>query len=357
MHYTRITRFMYLLLFLSTMTSLTVEAGAQQGKRLVKASHTKSTIKEKKASDLNSNVASIRLPVTVTDNKGRTITNLKRENFTILEDRQPRKIADFQSAANFPLDVAVLLDTSAASRGKLKFEKEAILSFAQTVLKRESDRMMMATYNSSVEIRHDFNSEEVELELLVRSLDKLNASGKRAVYDAVYQVCAENIRNLLTPRRILVLFACGNDEMSKHTLAETIEMAQLSEVVIYGIDTGGSIYFQKPTEPSAEQNRNSALHRLCEETGGKVFYPSNYIDLERALADTNSMSRRHYLISYQTEALYLPGQRTIEVKLVGRDGLNTFARTGFRVGRSLEKPKPVKRPVIQKRTRPAKTNH
>jgi Ca-activated chloride channel homolog len=333
MQCTSVTRFMYLLLFLSTMTGLTAEAGAQRNKKLVKASHAESTIKEKKASALNRNVASIRLPVIVTDKDGRAITNLKRENFTILEDKQPKKIADFQSAANFPLYVAMLLDTGATSRGKLKFEKEVTLSFLQTALRRDSDQALFVTFGSTVEMHQDFTD---DLNLLIKAINPVKASGKTALYDAVYQVCAENMSKLLTPRRILVVFAGGNDEISNHTLAETIEMAQRSEVVIFGISIKGTGFFG--IESGQVQNEDKELRRLCEETGGNIFYPSNTIDLERTLARIYSMSRRHYLISYQTEGLDRPGQRTIEVKLVGRDGLNTFARTGYRVGRPSEKP-------------------
>src|SRR5688500_7933608 len=68
----------------------------------------------------------VRLPITVTDKKGQFVSGLTREDFIILEDKVPQAIETFSDdlALTTPLYVAVLMDTSPSTAGKLKFQQE-----------------------------------------------------------------------------------------------------------------------------------------------------------------------------------------------------------------------------------------
>src|SRR5262249_42928560 len=82
----------------------------------------------------------VRLPVTINDNKtNRFITDLKQSDFEILEDKAKQNIEDFRALSDLPLDVAILMDTSNSVKPKLKFEKEAAVSFLYTMLQSRKD--------------------------------------------------------------------------------------------------------------------------------------------------------------------------------------------------------------------------
>src|SRR5437667_783121 len=162
----------------------------------------------------------VTLPIIVTDKDGRFISNLSQENFEVFEDKKPQKIIDFQAAVDLPLYIAILLDTSASVKGKLKFEKEATLSFLQTVLRRRKDQSLLVTFDSTVEMRQDFTD---DLNLLTKALTPVKASGNTALYDAVHRVCEEKMFNVPTPRKVIVVITDGADTASNHTLQDAIE--------------------------------------------------------------------------------------------------------------------------------------
>ena len=76
----------------------------------------------------------VRLPVTVTDKNNRFVVDLKGTDLEIAEDKTPQAIISFQPQSDLPLDLAVLMDTSNSVKPKLKFEKDAALTFLETML-------------------------------------------------------------------------------------------------------------------------------------------------------------------------------------------------------------------------------
>ncbi|HEX6190656.1 MAG TPA: hypothetical protein VFZ40_21575, partial [Pyrinomonadaceae bacterium] len=80
----------------------------------------------------------VTVPVSVLDRQGRFIPNLKREDFTLLENGNEQSIAFFETAEK-PFTVALLLDTSASTQFKLSEIKAAALEFAKQL--RPQDRV------------------------------------------------------------------------------------------------------------------------------------------------------------------------------------------------------------------------
>ena len=87
------------------------------------------------------------------------------------------------------------------------------------------------------------------------------------LYDAIYQACTS--RTLVQgepvePRRVIIVMGDGNDNASKKSLEEVLELAQRNLVTIYGIST---------TSYGFTSDGSDNLVRLAEETGGRVTYP------------------------------------------------------------------------------------
>jgi Ca-activated chloride channel homolog len=274
--------------------------------------------------DITTNVT---LPIIVTDDDGRFVSNLTKENFEVYEDKKKQNIVDFQAATELPLYIALLMDTSASVKGKLKFEKDASLSFLQTVLRRRKDQAMLVTFDSTVELRQDFTD---DLSLLKKAMDPVKASGETALYDAVHRICEEKMFNVPTPRKVIVIITDGSDTISDRTLEQAIDLAQRNEVVIFGISTKGAGFFGIQGGTVANQD-DKELRRLCEETGGEIAFPGNFLDLERAFSNINVKARRYYLLAYDPPDPDRPGYRKIEVKLLGRKGLKLRTRRGYTV--------------------------
>jgi len=100
----------------------------------------------------------VRLPVTVTDKNNRFVVDLKETDFEIAEDKAPQAITSFQPQSNLPLQVAMLIDMSNSVKPKLKFEKDAALTFLETMLKSSQDRALFATFDSQVELHRELKA-------------------------------------------------------------------------------------------------------------------------------------------------------------------------------------------------------
>src|SRR5215207_4887585 len=138
----------------------------------------------------------VRLPITVTDKKGQFVSGLTKEDFIILEDKVPQAIETFSDdlALTTPLYIAVLMDTSPSTAGKLKFQQESAMNFIQTVIKPRKDRVLFATFDDQIKLRQDFTD---KLDLLDKAVYSVKQMGTQtALYDAVWQFCDEKMRSV-----------------------------------------------------------------------------------------------------------------------------------------------------------------
>lgn len=276
---------------------------------------------------IQSITVNVRLPITVTEGKAnRFVTDLKQADFEIYEDKTPQKIESFVVQSDQPLDVAVLMDTSNSVKPKLKFEKDAAVSFLQTMLTSRRDRALFATFDSQVELHQDFTN---RLDLLTRAIDKVKAQGETRMYDAIHQVCEEKMLASIGRRHAMVIITDGEDTVSEKELKDAIEIAQRSETVVYVISTkaGGFFGVQAGT---VDRKEDKEVKRLAEETGGRAFFTAEVIELERSFSAIARELRSQYQIAYQpTNDKYDGKFRQIEVRLPNHKDLKLRTKRGY----------------------------
>lgn len=269
----------------------------------------------------------VRLPITVSESKtGRFIVDLKQQDFEILEDREVQKIESFLPQTELPLDIAVLMDTSNSVKPKLKFEKDAAVSFLQTMLTSRRDRALFATFDSQVELHQDFTN---RLDLLTRAIDKVKAQGETRLYDAIYQVCEEKMFASPGRRRAIVIISDGEDTISEKELKDAIDIAQRSETVIFVISTkaGGFFGVQAGT---VDRQEDKEIKRLAEDTGGRAFFTAQVIELERSFTRIAIELRSQYILSYSPGNEKFDGKfRSIEIRLPNHKDYRIRAKKGY----------------------------
>src|ERR1700690_2022160 len=74
------------------------------------------------------------VPVTVTDDKGRFVSNLEKKDFQILDEGKPQQIRFFSRERSQPVVAGILLDLSNASRTQWKSFQSAATEMALTLL-------------------------------------------------------------------------------------------------------------------------------------------------------------------------------------------------------------------------------
>ncbi len=208
------------------------------------------------------------VPVTVTDEKGRFVSNLEKKDFHIFDEGKEQRIDYFTSDRNQPVVVGFLLDMSNAMKIHWKKYEESVTELVLNLLPNDPKYAgYLITYgNEKPELQVDTTTDS---EKIVEKIRKLKPAGGAAFYDALYMACAN--RKLIQgepyePRRVIIVIGDGHDSASKKSLAEVLEVAQRKLVTIYGMS---SVAFGFSSEGE------DALTKLAEETGGRVEYPLN----------------------------------------------------------------------------------
>jgi VWFA-related protein len=207
------------------------------------------------------------VPVTVTDEKGRFVSNLTKSDFKILDENREQKIDFFSHDQAQPIVIGFLIDTSNGMMIHWDKYKEAASELMLNLLPGEKKYSgYLITYGNQPELIADTSSDS---EKMVTKMSRIKPGGGAALYDAIYAACTS--RKTISgepyePRRVLVVIGDGHDTASKKSLQEVVEIAQRNLVTIYAMST---VAFGFHTD--GEEN----LTTLTEQTGGKVETPLN----------------------------------------------------------------------------------
>lgn len=325
------TRFVYQLALSLCCFAATAGIAAAQ-KQTPKASPTP-PIRADDQTSITTFIRRVRLPITVVDKKGQFVPGLTQNDFLVFEDKVAQQIETFSDdlGESLPLYVAVLMDTSPSTAGKLKFEQESAMNFIQTVVRPRRDRVLFATFDHQIELKQDFTD---KLDLLDRAVFGVKKLGTQtALYDAIWQFCDEKLRSV-SGRRVLVVITDGEDTYSRADLRDAIDIAQRTETTIYVISTKAGLSGSVPGVRLGEvkDKVDNSLVKIAEETGGIAFFTGDMLSLERSFTRINKELRAQYLVTYKPGNDRYDGSfRRIEVRLAnGQGGLKVRTKQGYK---------------------------
>jgi len=205
------------------------------------------------------------VPVTVTNDKGKFITDLEQSDFKLFDQGKEQTIRYFNRERNQRVVVGFLVDLSNQSRGQWKSLQEATVELVLNLLPGDKKYAgYLIGYGNEAELMVNTTSDP---DPIVKRLGKISPSGGAAFYDAVYMACTS--RKLVDgepvdPRRVIVVIGDGHDNASSKTLDQVIELAQRYQVTINAMSTDAYGF-------TSDSGKN--LERMAQETGGRVEYP------------------------------------------------------------------------------------
>jgi VWFA-related protein len=270
-----------------------------------------------------SNVNEVNVIFTVTDKHGKFIKDLKRDDFKVLDNNQPPKqVRAFHAETDLPLRVGLLVDASNSVRDRFSFEQEAAIEFLNQIIRPKSDRAFVIGFDTTAEVTQDFTD---DTEKLSKGVHALRAGGGTALYDALFYACRDKLAKAVqggTPiRRAIILLSDGEDNQSRVTREEAIEMAQRSEVIVYAISTNVS---------GVKLHGDKVLERLAEATGGRAFFPFKVQDVANAFSEIQDELRSQYQLAYKPADLKADGRyHSIEILAENHKNLKVRARKGY----------------------------
>ena len=266
-------------------------------------------------------VTRVNLLFTVTDKKGRFVTNLARTDFEVFEGRRGQNILEFTAETDLPLRLAILVDTSNSIRERFRFIQEAAVEFIASVVRPRQDKALVVSFDTTAELVSDLNEDPEKLAGLIRDL---RPGGGTSLYDAVFFACRDKLGKEQPRhkfRRAMVLISDGDDNQSRVTRDQSLEMAQKNDVVIYTVSTNIT---------KIETDGDKVLKYLAAETGGLAFFPFKVEDLGQSFENIANELRHQYNVFYRPEPLRTDGQyQTVEVRVKARKDLVVRARKGY----------------------------
>ncbi len=271
----------------------------------------------------------------VRDKKGGLIPNVEKPEFSIFEDGKQQDIKFFTRESNLPLTLGLLVDVSGSQARLIEDERRAAAQFFPRVL-RQKDMAFLISFGAEAELLQDYTN---STRLLRAGLDSMRLnSGVQGIhastipsaaprgtilYDTVYLAANDKLKSEVG-RKALVLITDGMDQGSTYKLEQAIEMAQKSDAIVYSI-----LYADNRFGNGFYHLSDSALRKMSEETGGRLFRVDNKHPLDSIFDQIQNEMRSQYTIAYSsTNPRKDGGFRKIEIKTLNKD-LKVQARKGY----------------------------
>ncbi len=266
-------------------------------------------------------VDEVNVVFTVTDKRGHYVKDLTQNDFRVYDDSKPAEsIRAFSRETNLPLRVGLLIDASNSVRDRFKFEQEAAIEFLNQIIRAKSDEGFVIGFDTTPEVTQDFTD---STEALSHGVRMLRPGGGTAMYDAIYFACRDKLmkdKSAGATRRAIILLSDGDDNQSRVSREEAVEMAQRAEVIIYAISTNTS---------GLKMRGDKVLEHFADETGGRAFFPFKIQDVADAFSQIQDELRSQYDVSYKPANFEPNGRyRKIEI-LADNKKYKVRARKGY----------------------------
>jgi len=268
------------------------------------------------------------------DSRGALVENLNKDDFEVLEDAVPQKIAFFSRSSDVPLTLGLIVDASGSQDHFSKQHKHDLEVFLQEVL-GSKDRVFLLCFGNHLRLVSDFTQSSAQiLDGLNRfehgdtHFPELGPKESRdlgtAFYDSIfYSVTAKLAQE--NGRRALLIFSDGEDNSSSHDMMTAIETAQSANVMLFSIR-----YTEKEHGKLTARNKYgiSVMDRIAKETGGAVF-DAEVIDPHTYFRQISDELRNSYdLAYYPSNPIKDDSFRKIVIR-PKQDGLKVRSKTGY----------------------------
>ncbi|HET6891810.1 MAG TPA: VWA domain-containing protein [Pyrinomonadaceae bacterium] len=266
----------------------------------------------------------VTVPVSVKDLRGKSISDLRREDFRLYEDGVEQTIVYFEppDAANTStestetsLTIALLLDVSDSTQFKLQQIQAAANAFINQL--GAGDRMLVIAFDKRVNVLTEATNDRSKLRA---AIERTVTGGGTSLYDAI-DITLNDHLSRISGRKAIVLLTDGVDTSSaRGTYLGTVRDAHQLDAAIYPVqyhtytdfadnpsretsvtgEFGSVAHVTKSGEPASEAYKRATLYLklLAERTGGRFEYTDKVKNLSKSFARIASELREQYTLGY-----------------------------------------------------------
>jgi Ca-activated chloride channel homolog len=267
-------------------------------------------------------VDEVMLHASVMDDKQHIVTNLDRSAFTVYDDGKPQKIISFHQV-DIPVAMGIVIDNSGSMREKRAKVNQAALNLVRS--SNPQDEVFVVNFNDEQYLDQDFTNDLLKLK---EALEKIDARGATALYDAIVASADHLRQNARLEKRVLFVVTDGEDNASTETLEQAVkQLQQENSPSVYAIGILG--------DEEHPKRARRALQIICDRTGGIAFFPKTLDEVDAISRTIANEIRNQYAIGYRPSETRKAGdfhQIRVEAKAKGHGKLVVRTRSGYYAG-------------------------
>ena len=231
-------------------------------------------------------VDEVLLHATVIDDHQHIVTNLDRNAFTVFEDGKPQNIISFRHE-DIPVAMGIVIDNSGSMREKRAKVNQAALNLVRSSNPR--DEVFVVNFNDEYYLDQDFTNDLLKLK---EALEKIDARGGTALYDAVVASADHLKHNARLDKKVLFVVTDGEDNASNESLEQAVRRLQdESGPQVYAIGILG--------EEEHPKRAKRALEIISQRTGGMAFFPRTLDEVDQITSTIAHDICNQYTIGYK----------------------------------------------------------
>lgn len=281
-----------------------------------------------------SHVDVVALNVVVTDGSEKFVTGLRPDDFAVYEDGVQQDLSFF-GASDLPLDLAILIDTSASMTGKLSTAQQAAIGFMSTL--RPRDRAIIVDIKDASRIASPLGD---DLDGARKAVLATTPGGGTALYNGTYLALKEMTRerggSSDVRRQALVVLSDGADTSSLVSFDDVMDLAKRSGISIYTISLRSKAELMRASRQGHTYFSNSdySMKALAQETGARAFFPSDISELSGVYASIAQELSTQYALGYTSKNPRADGTYRRVIVRVDRPETRTRTRNGYLASRN-----------------------
>ncbi len=264
-------------------------------------------------------VDEVLLHATVIDDHQHIVTNLERSAFTVLEDGKPQSIISFRHE-DIPVAMGIVIDNSGSMREKRAKVNQAALNLVRSSNPR--DEVFVVNFNDEYYLDQDFTNDLLKLK---EALEKIDARGGTALYDAVVASADHLKHNARLDKKVLFVVTDGEDNASSESLEEAVRRLQDENgPQVYAIGILG--------EEEHPRRAKRALEIIAQRTGGMAFFPRTLDEVDQITSTIAHDIRNQYTIGYKPSNPRATGgfrMVKVEAKAKGHGKMIVRTKSGY----------------------------
>ena len=249
----------------------------------------------------------LQLYVSVLDDQGVPIRDLKPENFALLEDTKPVDF-ELEPVTDPEINLVLVVDTSGSMAGNgIQNTRQAVLRFIDQM--NAQDRIALISFSDEVKVISDFTSDHATIQRQIMTLDAV-PNGGTCLYDAIYKA-VQLSSTLPEGRRGVLVLTDGRDELpnQKGKVCSSTTVDDLIHMAVNNISTPiNTIGVGKDID-------ENSLQRLALLTGGFFLKSSTLDELDSLFQTMQYQMKNQYMLSYISNGALGDHNLTVRVTL------------------------------------------